>query len=216
MLLLATRNNESMPTVTASFNSLLRRRIAGIVEESSTNQNGNEKKRELMQSFKSDSRKTVKTMLNTTLCTDRCISNCVSYITPTKTCYNGQQLFPNDPSWGPFDILDDDNDGDSTTSDPDVEMKERRGDGDSSSSQFRRTFFTTKDGTCHQKPGEPSDVYILPLDECVGPFDAPRPWGTFAYVNGDDDGVSPNGPVHGSTEVFGLKKTERARVSFWM
>jgi hypothetical protein len=79
-------------------------------------------------------------------------------------CYNGAQLFPNDNnSWGPYDILDariliDENDN----------------------TVFRRTFYSSQNGSCRDMP---TDEYDLPLNECVGPFGKPRPWGIFSLLD---------------------------------
>ena len=96
--------------------------------------------------------------LLTTLCVDRCLSDCQSYQTRLSSCYNGQMLFPGDDSWGEFDIWDK-----LLTQD-----------------EFRRSFFQTQNGTC---AGVPTDVFSLPLDECVGPFGEPRPWGRFSCIS---------------------------------
>jgi hypothetical protein len=99
------------------------------------------------------------TLLNTTLCKDFCKTDCVSYLTPLTKCFSPRKLFPNDPSWGENDLLDDNvtfaaNDGQVT---------------------FERAFYSTNDGTC----GGTAELQTLPLNECVGPFGAPRPWGSF-------------------------------------
>lgn len=85
---------------------------------------------------------------------------CQEYRTPLNTCYNANTLFPNDPSWGDLDIYD--------------EM---------SGVNLKRTFYQSKDGSCVGKGEvEASDI---PLNECVGPFGPPRPYGKFSLV-GDD------------------------------
>jgi hypothetical protein len=113
-------------------------------------------------------------LLQTTLCADRCESDCVVYKTPWMACYNGQTLFPNDPSWSKWDILDIplastiigvvDNDN---VSPPDM-------------LSFRRFFFSTQNTSCASTP---TDIYTLPLNACLGPFGAPRPWGNFTTGN---------------------------------
>jgi len=97
--------------------------------------------------------------LNTTLCQDYCKSGCVSYMTPLFECYSPLQLFPNDSSWGENDLLD-------------ANVTFSAGDG---LITFTRSFFLSTDGTCGGVP----ESQTLPLNECVGPFGAPRPWGTF-------------------------------------
>jgi hypothetical protein len=97
--------------------------------------------------------------LNTTLCKDYCETCCISYITPLNSCFNPQTLFPRDESWGEGDVLD----GNVTFSSDDGQVS------------FVRTFYSTNDSTS----GGLYESEILPLNECVGPFGAPRPWGIF-------------------------------------
>ena len=113
-------------------------------------------------------------VLKTLLCEDRgCSDACQSYVTPINKCYNGQELFPDDPSWGEYDVLDTyaclegvyGGDGGCTTS----------ADFDGSSS-FKRTFFASQGSSCSEQTDEFDEV---PLDECIGPFGDPRPWGRF-------------------------------------
>lgn len=97
-------------------------------------------------------------LLETILCADKCQSGCKSYTTNIGACYNGQGLFPSDPSWSSFDVWDevmDDND------------------------ELHRLIFASKDGTCH---GTPTDDFRIPLNVCVGPFGQPRPWGTLRQL----------------------------------
>ena len=97
--------------------------------------------------------------IRTELCVDFCLENataCVSYQTPVFDCYNGQVLFPDDPSWGPYDIKDDTLDN----------------------VAFARKFYSSKDGTCENQ----TDELELPFNECVGPFGQPRPWGKFELI----------------------------------
>jgi hypothetical protein len=97
--------------------------------------------------------------LNTTLCKDYCETCCISYITQLNSCFNPQKLFPGDESWGEGDVLD----GNVTFSSDDGQVS------------FVRTFYSTNDSTC----GGLYESEILPLNECIGPFGAPRPWGIF-------------------------------------
>ena len=118
-------------------------------------------------------------VLITVLCAGFCDGHdCRAYETPLQgQCYNGQVLFPHDPSWGDGDFsdeviprdLDDDQEDDSRIS---------------SSWMLRRTLFRTQDGTC----GDETDRWTLPLEECVGPFGQPRPWGKFYVTKSPDDG----------------------------
>ena len=113
-------------------------------------------------------------MLKTLLCEDRgCSDACQSYVTPINKCYNGQELFPDDPSWGEYDVLDTyvclegvyGGDGGCTTS---ADLN--------GSSSFKRTFFASQGSSCSEQTDEFDEV---PLDECIGPFGDPRPWGRF-------------------------------------
>eukprot|EP00978_Attheya_sp_CCMP212_P035555 scaffold155359_cov52-Attheya_sp.AAC.2 len=118
--------------------------------------------------------------MKTLLCVDHgCSDDCVTYETPLNTCFNGEILFPNDPAWGKYDIFD-------------RPMK------DGSDTQFHRYFFTTTDGTCEgnsQKDPPSDDIYTLPLEECVGPFGEPRPWGSFEFVTDPMDSSLLRGSI---------------------
>lgn len=107
--------------------------------------------------------------LRTTLCRDQCMhDDCRTFYTPLQTCYNGKQIFPKDPSWSAFDILD---------------LAAAVNDGSSSScggtTTFERFIFESTDATCR---GTIQDFFVLPINECVGPFGEPRPWGNFTIV----------------------------------
>lgn len=121
---------------------------------------------------------------------------CKSYTTPLNQCYNAQNLFPGDESWSAHDIYDT------------ISMM-----------NMKRTFYKSSDGTCSNaltlwelsesaedagvgdflaggvydhyitQEGGSDDYFILPFDECVGPFGPPRPWGKFTLVQ--KDYVSP-------------------------
>lgn len=100
--------------------------------------------------------------LNSTLCHGYCTGECRSYTTPlNSTCYNGQSLFPGDPSWGNVDVMD------------------AIVDGEDGRAVLERNFFDASNTSACLGP---SDLYTLPLNECVGPFGRPRPWGTFSLV----------------------------------
>lgn len=137
-------------------------------------------------------------MLNTLLCKDRgCSDECQTYLTPVNTCFNGLSLFPDDPSWSEYDIFDtytrSERRGDSehgtddgvglmsweTISRRGEELKDAAPKGAENfddASSFKRTFFRSKDSSCH----DPTDEFdALPLNECIGPFGDPRPWGRF-------------------------------------
>ena len=101
--------------------------------------------------------------LNTFLCTNYCQSGCQQYRTPFHRCYNPQTLFPLDSSWAHLDMFD-------------MVLNEV---------EFMRSFFGTNNETCS---GDPTDTFRLQIDECVGPFGKPRPWGNFSFI----DDASPN------------------------
>jgi hypothetical protein len=100
-----------------------------------------------------------KPSLNMTLCTDKCTGDCKSYVTPVSECYNSGALFPNDPSWSArLDVLD-----------------------TVICQTLIRTIFHTSDGSCTTSDSD--DRFQIPLEECVGPFGEPRPWGTFSLIS---------------------------------
>jgi hypothetical protein len=111
------------------------------------------------------------TMLNMTLCVDKCTSDCKSYTTPLSQCYSSKQLFPNDPSWSAgkdvFDAV-------------------------ICQTLTRTIYGRSYDGTCSKSDREDDDDdddvdrFTIPLNECVGPFGQPRPWGSFSIIT---DGV---------------------------
>jgi hypothetical protein len=98
---------------------------------------------------------------NMTLCHDRCVSGCVSYRVPLGTCFSPPQLWPGDPQWGDNDVLDE----------------------CTNASYFRRSFYSSLDGSCVGKTGG----FELPIGDCVGPFGKPRPWGSFNLSCGAED-----------------------------
>ena len=103
------------------------------------------------------------TLLQTTICEDTaCESGCVQFITPIDDCFNGWDLFPDaTESWGPYDIVD------TIWNDETIE----------------RTIFRSMNSTCSSSDDDDdNDVLMLPLNECVGPFGKPRPWGEFKIV----------------------------------
>lgn len=104
--------------------------------------------------------------LNMTLCVDKCAGkNCKTYITPIDQCYSSSLLFPNDPSWSGKDLLD-------------VIICETQ--------TLVRIIFDTENGTCR---GSSEDKFRIPINECVGPFGEPRPWGTFSLIQGQNENV---------------------------
>jgi hypothetical protein len=100
--------------------------------------------------------------LNMTLCTGRCEGDCVSYITPLQQCYSPSSMYPDDASWSEFDVLDE------LLSEPSL--------------TFQRTVFPSIDGICRGGGSNPNDIFIVPLEVCVGPFGKPRPWGSFVVL----------------------------------
>lgn len=101
----------------------------------------------------------------TELCDGFCEGDCVHYETPVGACYNGQALFPDDPSWGDSDVHDE------------IIVDE---------SLLIRVFYQSQDGSCQ----EPTDEYSLPLDACLGPFGKPRPWGKFTLASNHETAVT--------------------------
>lgn len=83
----------------------------------------------------------------------RADSERVTYSPPVGRCYSPGKLWPQDQSWGPNDVLDLCN-----------------------SSTLVRQLYASTDGTC---AGVSTDRFEIPLNECVGPFGRPRPWGFF-------------------------------------
>jgi len=112
-------------------------------------------------------------MLNMTLCGGKCDNeNCKSYITPINSCYSSSILFPNDISWSGKDIYD-----------------------TIICQTLIRNIYDTENGTCRRQDDDNDNKFLIPLNECVGPFGLPRPWGTFRlairnnneYKDGDFD-----------------------------
>ena len=103
--------------------------------------------------------------LNMTLCSDKCVdSNCKTYMTPIDICYSSDRLFPHDPSWSGKDVRD------IITS---------------QTQTLVRTIFFTENSTCNGS----QDTFHIPLNECVGPFGKPRPWGVFNIVQGLNESI---------------------------
>jgi hypothetical protein len=108
--------------------------------------------------------------LNMTICVDKCAGeSCKTYVTPIDQCYSSSLLFPNDPSWSGKDLRD-------------VIICETQ--------TLLRTIFDTENGTCRGGSSTTSeDKFRIPLNECVGPFGEPRPWGTFSLIQGQNKNV---------------------------
>ena len=91
-----------------------------------------------------------------TLCaggSEPCTTDCKAYLLPIGACFSPPALFPGDEQWGKFDVLD-----------------------VCHSHFLNRSFFASEDGSCRNR----TDGFVVPLDECVGPFGLPRPEGTFS------------------------------------
>ena len=85
-----------------------------------------------------------------------CAADPRSYISPVGSCYSPSALWPGDPQWGEFDILD-------TVEGP----------------RLNRSFFASTDGSCNDR----TDGFDLDIDgSCIGPFGPPRPFGTIATI----------------------------------
>lgn len=105
--------------------------------------------------------------INLTLCQEKCRDNCQSYVSPSGACFSSASWFPNDPSWSDgWDILDVLHNNSANPKEP----------------MLHRSIYPTKNGTCL---GEDPDSFEIPLNQCVGPFGAPRPWGTFQLISPD-------------------------------
>ena len=122
-------------------------------------------------------------MLNMTLCSDKCenYENCKSYITPINVCYSSSILFPNDISWSGKDIHD-----------------------TIICQTLIRNIYDTDNGTCRRQDDNNDNKFLIPLNECVGPFGVPRPWGTFrlAIRNNDED---KDGDYHSNADLLTTK-----------
>ena len=111
-----------------------------------------------------------------TMCEDNmCHLDCQTYVTPLNSCFSSGNLFPNDPSWSDgWDIWD-------TTRGEVVGLSGGVGEEEEAAEHatpktLHRVIFSSKNGTC---VGHNPDSFDIPLNFCVGPFGAPRPWGTF-------------------------------------
>lgn len=100
--------------------------------------------------------------LLTTLCGDKCKRHCRQYQTPLLTCFQGASLFPDDPSWNTSASIF---------------------DSPINATHFQRDFYEHGSSCDHPCHGPPTDGFTLPYHTCVGPFGAPRPWGTFQILS---------------------------------
>jgi len=99
-------------------------------------------------------------LLNMTLCAGKCAGeSCKTYVTPLDECYSSSLLFPNDTSWSGKDVHDT------------IVCQTK--------TLVRTIYDDTEDGTCL---GDGGDVFRIPLNECVGPFGKPLPWGIFQLI----------------------------------
>lgn len=108
--------------------------------------------------------------LNMTLCDGKCQGSCKTYMTPLSQCYSSERLFPNDPSWSGKDMFD------TVTCHQTLILT-------------RTIFEASTDGSC--QVSDQDDQFLIPLNECVGPFGPPRPWGTFELTNSSIVSLSP-------------------------
>ena len=102
--------------------------------------------------------------LLTVLCKIKCSHGCKSYKTPLRDCFNAHTYFPSDPSWSDYDIFD-------------YLIDE---------SNIKRIFYASTNSACI---GEPTDEFVIPLHQCVGPWGEPRPWGILTRID-SNEGVS--------------------------
>lgn len=126
--------------------------------------NGNDNERRQRQTLDETMNRNMDTpKLNMTLCVDKCAGgDCKTYITPIDECYSSSFLFPGDPSWSGKDLVD--------AIDCDTQT-------------LVRTIFDTENSTCLGN----EDRFLIPLNECVGPFGKPRPWGIFGVMQGRNE-----------------------------
>ena len=106
---------------------------------------------------------------NMTLCGPTeppCGVDCKSYSVPLSRCFSPSKIFPGDAQWGPFDIFD---------------VCDGR--------RVSRSFYSSTDGSCRNR----TDGFVIPTNQCVGPFGKPRPWGTFQC--GAPLSASPQAPL---------------------
>lgn len=94
--------------------------------------------------------------LTSTLCVYKCTEGCVIFRTPLLTCFNGKALFPEYDDWSDYDLMD-------------IRLNQ---------THFERRIFRSQNQTCLERE---TDIFRLPVDECVGPFGYPRPWGFFNF-----------------------------------
>ena len=138
-------------------------------------------------------------LLNTTMCSTKCgedssatasdenkEKDCQTYLTPIRTCYSSSKLFPEDPSWSGYDMFD------TLVPTSDTRRRSTRSPNTVVSTQTNntaagtsllllvRTIYQTINGTC--VPSSQDTVFRLELQQCVGPFGRPRPWGLFSMA----------------------------------
>jgi hypothetical protein len=128
-------------------------------------------------------------LLNMTICNGKCFGDCREYILPTNKCYNPQAMFPEDPSWGQYDVTDEIILG-STTTTTTTTTTSIDHPNDPVPTSLRRTIYPSTNGTCvSDGDHHPANVFTIPLNECVGPFGKPRPWGIFELLGVGCGGV---------------------------
>jgi hypothetical protein len=101
----------------------------------------------------------------------------IIYETPINSCFNGASLFHHSVDWGDVDIYDEIS--------PSLLLSSSSDDHDHPTpppppllSLLTRRFYASDNSTCNDLV----DTYELPLDECLGPFGKPHPWGRFSLV----------------------------------
>lgn len=139
--------------------------------------------------------------------------DCQNYYTPVQSCYNGNDSYnmkvfqqedrsskvnrmdfvnkylthegcPNDDDsldsnpFGEYDIYDNLVFKEKGIKEETFDIHDTRND---EIIGIRRLFFKSKDGTCS---GEVTDQFSsIPLNQCVGPFGPPKPWGTLKLIS---------------------------------
>jgi hypothetical protein len=99
---------------------------------------------------------------NMTLCASDCNFNCKIYHIElyqnrSTPCISPPNAWPGDNQWGPYDFQDE------------VVL---------AATHLKRRFFSSLNGTCINV----TDHFLLPLQQCLGPFGKPRPTGIFGIV----------------------------------
>jgi hypothetical protein len=102
----------------------------------------------------------------------------IIYETPINSCFDGASLFRHSVDWGDVDIYDEISSSLLLLSSSSVDHDQATPPPPPSLSLLTRRFYASDNSTCNDL----IDTYELPLDECLGPFGKPHPWGRFSLV----------------------------------